>query len=596
MSSEENRTEALSQPFEQPAKYNAEQIEVLEGLEPVRVRPGMYIGTTSSRGLHHLVYEIVDNSVDEALAGYCKNIDVTLKADGSAEVLDDGRGMPVDDHPKVHRPALEVIMTVLHAGGKFGQGGYKVSGGLHGVGASVVNALSVYMRVDSMRDGNIYSQTYSRGKITSDVTIIGKCGDRTGTRVIFTPDPEIFDDTVFSFEVLSQRMREMAFLNKGLSISLSDEREGQQKKELYHYDGGIREYVDYQNANKTPIHPDIIYFEGSRESLKEVERETTETDESGKEVRKSVRETITVVSECEIAMQWTDSYTETTLSYANNINTVEGGSHLMGFKAALTRAINDYGRNSKLLKEKDEALTGDDIREGLTAIISVKLQEPQFEGQTKTKLGNADMRSFVDGCTYDNVTAYLQEHPSQARIILEKCTRAARAREAARKARDLTRRKSVLESSSLPGKLADCSERDPSLSEIFIVEGDSAGGSAKDGRDRRTQAILPLRGKILNVEKVREERMLASDTIRDMITAFGCGIGAEFNIEKLRYHKIFIMSDAVVDGAHIRTLMLTLFFRYMRPLIEGGYVYAAQPPLFRVKCGNDIRYTYSDRE
>ncbi len=594
MSAEEIRQEAAEE--QKQGKYGAEQIEVLEGLEPVRVRPGMYIGTTSSRGLHHLVYEIVDNSVDEALAGFCKNIEVSIKGDGSVEVADDGRGMPVDEHPKVHRPAMEVIMTVLHAGGKFGQGGYKVSGGLHGVGASVVNALSVFMQVDSMRDGHVYSQTYSRGKITSDMHITGDCGDRTGTRTLFRPDPEIFDDTVFSFDILSQRMREMAFLNRGLSISLSDEREGQRKKEVYHYDGGIKEYVDFQNANKTPIHPDVIYFESSKESEKEVEREVTEEGPDGREARKSVREKIKAVSECEIAMQWTDSYTETTLSYANNINTVEGGAHLMGFKAALTRAVNDYGRSKGILKEKDEALTGDDIREGLTAIISVKLQEPQFEGQTKTKLGNADMRSFVDSATYDNVTAYLQENPSNARVILEKCTRAARAREAARKARDLTRRKSVLESSSLPGKLADCSERDPRLSEIFIVEGDSAGGSAKDGRDRKTQAILPLRGKILNVEKVREERMLASDTIRDMITAFGCGIGAEINIEKLRFHTIIIMSDADVDGAHIRTLMLTLFFRYMRPLIEGGYIYAAQPPLFRVKCGSELTYTYSDKE
>ncbi|MBQ6013633.1 MAG: DNA topoisomerase (ATP-hydrolyzing) subunit B [Firmicutes bacterium] len=576
-------------------RYDAEQIQVLEGLEPVRKRPGMYIGTTSSRGLHHLVYEIVDNSVDEALAGYCRNIDVTILEDDSIEVVDDGRGMPVDEHPKMHVPALEVIMTVLHAGGKFGKGGYKVSGGLHGVGASVVNALSVFMEVDSMRDGHIYTQTYSRGVKTSEVHITGECGDRTGTRVVFKPDPEIFDDTVYSFDVLQQRMREMAFLNKGIRISLTDKREGREKSEVYHYEGGIREYVMFQNENKTPIHDEIIYFESVKTEEKEVDEEY-DTNVDGKVVTRSRRVRRNVTSECEIAMQWTDSYAETTLSYANNINTIEGGSHLVGYKAALTRAVNDYGRKAKLLKEKDEALTGEDIREGLTAIISVKLEEPQFEGQTKTKLGNADMRSFVDGCTYDNVTAYLEEHPAQAKVILEKCTRAARAREAARKARDLTRRKSALESASLPGKLADCSEKDPALSEIFIVEGDSAGGSAKDGRDRRTQAILPLRGKILNVEKVREERMLASDTIRDMITAFGCGIGAEFNIEKLRYHKIIIMSDADVDGAHIRTLMLTLFFRYMRPLIEGGYIYAAQPPLFRVKCGNDIRYTYSDRE
>ncbi len=547
--------------------YNAEQIQVLEGLDPVRKRPGMYIGTTSSRGLHHLVYEIVDNSIDEALAGFCRNINVTIHGDDSIEVLDDGRGMPVDEHPKMHRPAMEVIMTVLHAGGKFGEGGYKVSGGLHGVGSSVVNALSEFMQVESMRNGNIYRQTYSRGKITSDMEIVGQCGNRTGTRVIFKPDPEIFDDTVYSFDIIEQRLREMAFLNKGIKLSLTDEREGKKKKNIYHYEGGLKEYVQFQNANKTPIHSEIVYFEVQKKS-----------------------------QEVEIALQWTDTYSETILSYANNINTIEGGSHLMGFKAALTRAVNDYARKSKLIKENEDGPTGDDIREGLTAIVSVKLEEPQFEGQTKTKLGNADMRGFVDSAVYDNVFAFLEENPPQARTIVDKCIRASRAREAARKARDLTRRKTALDSTSLPGKLADCSEKDPAKSEIFIVEGDSAGGSAKEGRDRKHQAILPLRGKILNVEKARLDRMLSSDTIKDMITAFGCGIGKDFNIEKLRYHKIIIMSDADVDGAHIRTLMLTLFFRYMQPLIEGGYVYAAQPPLFRVKSGNDIRYTYSDRE
>lgn len=547
--------------------YNAEQIQVLEGLEPVRKRPGMYIGTTSSRGLHHLVYEIVDNSVDEALAGFCKNISVTIREDGSIEVTDDGRGMPVDEHPKMHKPAMEVIMTVLHAGGKFGEGGYKVSGGLHGVGASVVNALSTFMQVESLRNGKIYRQTYSRGKVTSPVEVVGECGNKTGTHTIFMPDEEIFDDLDFKFDILEQRLREMAFLNKGIKLTLADEREGKKKKATYHYEGGIREYVAFQNANKNPIIPDIIYFENIKKS-----------------------------QEAEVAMQWTDTYSETILSYANNINTIEGGAHLIGFKTALTRAINDYGRKSKIIKEKDPDLKGEDITEGLTAIVSVKLTEPQFEGQTKTKLGNADMRSFVSGVSYDNIFAYLEEHPSQAKEILGKCTRAASAREAARKAREATRRKTALDSTSLPGKLADCSEKDPALSEIFIVEGDSAGGSAKEGRDRKRQAILPLRGKILNVEKVREDRMLASDTIKDMITAFGCGYGKNFDISKLRYHKIIIMSDADVDGAHIRTLLLTLFFRYMTPLIEGGYVYAAQPPLFRVKSGNDVRYTYSDRE
>jgi len=548
-------------------EYNAEQIQVLEGLEPVRKRPGMYIGTTSLRGLHHLVYEIVDNSVDEALAGYCKNIKVNIKPDNSIEVTDDGRGMPVDDHPKMHVPAMEVIMTVLHAGGKFGEGGYKVSGGLHGVGASVVNALSESMTVESMRNGHIYSQTYSRGKKVTEVTIIGDCGNKTGCHTIFKPDPEIFDETVYSFDTLEARLREMAFLNKGIKIVLEDEREGKKKKETYHYEGGIKEYVEFQNRNKTPIHPTVIYYEAQKKDR-----------------------------EVEIAMQWTDSYSETIFSYANNINTVEGGSHLVGFKTALTKVFNDYGRKSKLLKEKDPDIEGDDIREGLTAIVSVKLTEPQFEGQTKTKLGNADMRTLVDQVTKDDLMAFLEENPAQARIIVDKCVKAGRAREAARKARELARRKTALDSTALPGKLADCSEKDPSLSEIFIVEGDSAGGSAKEGRDRKTQAILPLRGKILNVEKARLDKMLASDTIKDMITAFGCGIGTEFNIEKLRYHKIIIMSDADVDGAHIRTLMLTLLFRHMPKLIEEGYVYAAQPPLFRCMVGKDMRYTYSDAE
>ena len=557
---------ALNDLQPQNKEYNAEQIQVLEGLEPVRKRPGMYIGTTSSRGLHHLVYEIVDNSVDEALAGFCKNISVIIKEDDSIEVTDDGRGMPVDDHPKLHKPAMEVIMTVLHAGGKFGEGGYKVSGGLHGVGASVVNALSESMTVESMRDGKIYRQSYARGKVMSPVEIVGDCGNKTGCHTIFKPDPEIFDETVFSFDTLESRLREMAFLNKGIKITLSDERGPKKKKEVYHYEGGIKEFVAFQNKNKQPIHDSIIYYESVRKD-----------------------------KEVEVAMQWTDSYTENIYSYANNINTVEGGAHLVGFKAALTRVFNEYARKAKLLKEKDPDLDGNDIREGLTAIVSVKLTEPQFEGQTKTKLGNADMRTLTDSVTKEELMAFLEENPSQAKSIVDKALRAFRAREAARKARD-TVRKGALEATSLPGKLADCSEKDPARSEIFIVEGDSAGGSAKEGRDRKTQAILPLRGKILNVEKASQHKMLSSDTIKDMITAFGCGIGDQFIIDKLRYHKIIIMSDADVDGAHIRTLMLTLFFRHMPQLIEGGYVYAAQPPLFRVKCGNEIRYTYSDRE
>ncbi len=551
----------------QKQEYNAAQIQVLEGLEPVRKRPGMYIGTTSLRGLHHLVYEIVDNSVDEALAGYCKHIQVAILEDNSIEVLDDGRGMPVDEHPKMHKPALEVIMTVLHAGGKFGEGGYKVSGGLHGVGASVVNALSEYMMVESMRGGKIYRQEYSKGVKTTEVTVVGECGNKTGTHTVFRPDPEIFDETVYDFGTLQARLREMAFLNKGLKISLEDKREGKKKKESYCYEGGIKEYVQFQNKNKTPIHDSIIYYEAQKKD-----------------------------SEVEIALQWTDGYTENIYSYANNINTIEGGTHLVGFKAALTKVFNDYARKAKILKEKDSDLDGDDIREGLTAIVSVKLSEPQFEGQTKTKPGNAPMRSLVDSVTKEELMAFLEENPAQARIIVDKCVKAGRAREAARKARELARRKTALDSTSLPGKLADCSEKDPAKSEIFIVEGDSAGGSAKEGRDRKTQAILPLRGKILNVEKARLDRMLASDTIKDMITAFGCGIGSEFDISKLRYHKIIIMSDADVDGAHIRTLMLTLFFRYMPQLIEEGHIYAAQPPLFRCKVGNDMRYTYSDAE
>ena len=546
-------------------KYDAAQIQVLEGLEAVRKRPGMYIGSTGSRGLHHLVYEIVDNSVDEALAGYCKTIKVTICKDNSITVEDDGRGMPVDKHPKMGIPAVEVIHTVLHAGGKFGGGGYKVSGGLHGVGASVVNALSTHMEVEIKRNGKIYRQCYERGKTVTPLEIIGE-SKKTGSKTSFWPDPEIFETTVFDFDTLQHRLREMAFLNKGIKIIFKDEREGQKRNETFHYEGGIREFVKFQNQNKDAVHPDIIYFEVAKENC-----------------------------EVEVAMQYTENYNELVMGYANNINTTDGGTHIVGFKSALTRTLNDYGKKAKILKEND-SLSGEDVREGLTAIISVKLEEPQFEGQTKAKLGNPDMRGFVETTTNENLTAFLEENPAQAKVIIEKCIKAARAREAARKARDLTRRKGALDSFSLPGKLADCSDKDPSVCEIFLVEGDSAGGSAKDGRDRKRQAILPLRGKILNVEKARLDKILNSEEIKNMITAFGCGIGDDFNIDKLRYHKIIIMTDADVDGAHIRTLLLTFFYRYMTPLIEGGYVYAAQPPLYQVKKGKDVYYTYSEPE
>ncbi|MBN7773356.1 DNA topoisomerase (ATP-hydrolyzing) subunit B [Clostridium aminobutyricum] len=547
-------------------QYDAAQIQVLEGLEAVRKRPGMYIGSTGPRGLHHLVYEVVDNSVDEALAGFCKAINITINADNSITVEDDGRGMPVDNHPKLGIPAVEVIHTVLHAGGKFGGGGYKVSGGLHGVGASVVNALSTNMEVEIKRNGQIYKQTYSKGKTTMPLTVIGEAR-KTGSKTTFWADTEIFEEVNYDYATLEHRLREMAFLNKGIKISLKDEREGQKRSEVFHYEGGIKEFVLHQNKNKEAIHEEVIYFELIKNNL-----------------------------EVEIAMQYTDRYSELILSYANNINTTEGGTHMIGFKSALTRVINDYAKKNKFLKENDESLSGEDVREGLTAIISVKLTDPQFEGQTKTKLGNSEMRGFVETTTNENLTAFLEEHPAEARIIIDKCLRAARAREAARKARDLTRRKGVLDGIALPGKLADCSEKDPALSEIFLVEGDSAGGSAKQGRDRMRQAVLPLRGKILNVEKARLDKILNSEEIKNMITAFGCGIGQDFNVEKLRYHKIIIMTDADVDGAHIRTLLLTFFYRYMTPLIEGGYVYAAQPPLFQTKKGKDVYYTYTERE
>lgn len=552
--------------------YGADQIQVLEGLEAVRVRPGMYIGSTGEKGLHHLVYEIVDNSVDEALAGYCKNIDVVIEEDNSIMVQDDGRGMPVDMHPKEKIPAVEVIHTVLHAGGKFGGGGYKVSGGLHGVGASVVNALSTRMEVEVKRDGNVYGLSFEKGKTVEKLHVIGSTSN-TGSKTRFWPDPEIFEETVYDYETLEHRLREMAFLNKGIKITLEDRREGRKVKKEFHYEGGIKEFVAYMNSNKEPVHNEIVYFEAHG------------SDKNGKGDM-----------EIEIAFQYVDRYSELITSYANNINTVDGGYHLSGFKSALTRVFNDYAKKNKLLKDNDPALSGDDVREGITAVVSVKLTNPQFEGQTKGKLGNSEMRGFVESNTTEHVSAFLQENPNQAKAIINKAIQASRAREAARKARDIIRKNNVLEGFSLPGKLSDCQEKDPALSEIFLVEGDSAGGSAKQGRDRKRQAVLPLRGKILNVEKARLDKILNSDEIKNMITAFGCNIGDDFDIEKLRYHKIIIMTDADVDGAHIRTLLLTFFYRYMKPLVEGGYVYAAQPPLFQVKKGNEVHYTYSDRE
>ena len=546
--------------------YDASQIQVLEGLEPVRLRPGMYIGSTGPAGLHHLVYEIVDNSVDEALAGFCSHIRVTIEPDNSITVRDDGRGMPVDIHPKMGIPAVEVIHTQLHAGGKFGGGGYKVSGGLHGVGASVVNALSTKMEVEVSRNGKIYRQEYARGKTMTKLEVIGESTE-TGSFSHFWPDPEIFEDTVYDYDTLQRRLREMAFLNKGLRISIEDKRPGKERKDSFHYEGGIKEFVAYLNKNKNQLTDDIFYFESKNDGY-----------------------------EVEISLQYTDRFSELILSYANNINTVDGGFHLVGFKTAMTRTVNDYARRNNILKEKDDSLQGEDIREGITAVISVKLLNPQFEGQTKAKLGNSEMRGIVESAMAEYFSAYLDEHPKEAKAILDKCLNAARARIAARKARDTVRKTSVLETTSLPGKLADCSEKNPELSEIFLVEGDSAGGSAKAGRDRKRQAILPLRGKILNVEKAKLDRILNSDEIKNMITAFGCGIGEKFDINKLRYHKIIIMTDADVDGAHIRTLLLTFFYRYMTPLIEKGYVYAAQPPLFRDKRGKEIVYTYSDEE
>ncbi len=568
--SEKNLPEEHHLSFEEENKvtkaYGAEQIQVLEGLEPVRKRPGMYIGSTGPKGLHHLVYEVVDNAIDEALAGYCKNIYVTIEMDNSITVSDDGRGIPVEIHPKTGKTTLETVLTVLHAGGKFGAGGYKVSGGLHGVGVSVVNALSTQLIAEVKRNGKIYRQEFSKGIAKTQIEIVGE-SDSTGTRVHFKPDDSIFEEVVYKYETLEYRLRELAFLNRGISIILEDKREGLEKNKTFYYTGGIIEFVKYLNKNKTSIHEEVIYFE------KQIDTYTVE-----------------------VAMQYTDAYVENIYSFANNINTIEGGMHLTGFKTALTKVINEYAKKAKFIKEKDESLTGEDVREGLTAIVSVKLEDPQYEGQTKTKLGNPPVRQIVDSITCENFGAFLEENPQTARIVIDKSLRSQRAREAAKKARELTRRKSVLESTSLPGKLADCSEKDPSKSEIYIVEGDSAGGSAKEGRDRATQAILPLRGKILNVEKSRLDKILSSEEIRNMITAFGCGIGDEFDEEKLRYHKIVIMTDADVDGAHIRTLLLTFMFRYMKPLIEKGYVYIAQPPLYQVRKGQKAKYAYNDKE
>lgn len=546
-------------------EYDASQIQVLEGLEAVRLRPGMYIGSTSASGLHHLVYEIVDNAIDEALAGYCNSIEVVIEPGDVIMVSDNGRGIPVDIQEQTGKPALEVVYTVLHAGGKFGGGGYKVSGGLHGVGASVVNALSDWLEVSVHKNGKIYQMKFSRGEITQKMTVVGET-DRTGTVVRFHPDPEMFDETVYDYDTLHTRMREQAFLNAGLRISTEDRREGKEQKDVMHYAGGIREFVTYINRNKTPLHEEVIYMSGSRED-----------------------------SECEIAMQYNDGYNEILVSFANNIHTPEGGMHETGFKAALTRVLNAYGRKTNLLKD-GESVSGDDCREGLTAIISVKLTNPQFEGQTKAKLGNSDMRTLVDSVVSDRLEQFLEENPAVGRTILDKALTASKAREAARRARENVRRKNGLEGSTLPGKLRDCNERDPALTELYIVEGDSAGGSATSGRDSRFQAILPLWGKMLNVEKVREEKVYGNDKLNPVITALGAGLGEDFDLAKLRYHKIIIMADADVDGSHIRTLLLTFFFRYMRPLIEHGYVYAAVPPLFKLTRGKTVRVAYDEKE
>ena len=548
-------------------QYGADQIQILEGLEAVRKRPGMYIGSTSARGLHHLVYEIVDNAVDEALAGYCDSIDVTINPDNSSTVIDDGRGIPVDIQKKAGLPAVEVVFTILHAGGKFGNGGYKVSGGLHGVGASVVNALSEWLEVLVYRDGNIYKQRYERGKVCYPLKVVGNCSpDKHGTTVTFLPDKEIFEETVYDYDTLRIRLRETAFLTKNLKIILRDDREDK-KEETFHYEGGIREFVTYLNKGKAPLYENVLYCEGTKEGVY-----------------------------VEVSMQHNDSYTENIYTFVNNINTPEGGTHLTGFKNALTKTFNDYARKNKLLKDNEESLSGEDIREGLTAIISVKISEPQFEGQTKQKLGNSEARAAVDSIVSEQLTYFLEQNPAVAKVMCEKSILAQRARAAARKARDLTRRKSALDGMALPGKLADCSDKNPENCEIYIVEGDSAGGSAKTARSRATQAILPLRGKILNVEKARMDKVYANAEIKAMITAFGTGIHDDFDISKLRYHKIIIMTDADVDGAHISTLLLTFIYRFMPELIKQGYVYLAQPPLYKIEKNKKVWYAYSDEE
>ena len=553
---------------EHNTEYGADQIQILEGLEAVRKRPGMYIGSTSIRGLHHLVYEIVDNSVDEALAGYCDTIKITINADNSVTVIDNGRGIPVGINQKAGLPAVEVVFTVLHAGGKFGGGGYKVSGGLHGVGASVVNALSEWLEVEICREGRLYKQRYERGKVMYPLKDLGPCEEgKTGTKVTFLPDKEIFDETIFDYDTLKQRFREMAFLTKGLRIVIRDERKEEPVEKEFHYEGGIKEFVEYLNKGKTPLYNQIIYCEGEKDGV--------------------------VV---EVAMQHNDAYTDSTYGFVNNITTPEGGMHVEGFRKALTKTFNDYARKNKLLKDSEPNLSGEDIREGLTAIISVKISDPQFEGQTKQKLGNSEARTAVDNIVSSQLEIFLEQNPTVGKMTVEKSVLAQRAREAARKARDLTRRKSALDGMALPGKLADCSDKDPSNCEIYIVEGDSAGGSAKTARDRATQAILPLRGKILNVEKARLDKIYANAEIRAMITAFGTGIHDDFDISKLRYHKIIIMTDADVDGAHISTLLLTFLYRFMPELIKQGYVYLAQPPLYKLEKNKKVWYAYSDEE
>ena len=549
-------------------EYGADQIQILEGLEAVRKRPGMYIGSTSSRGLHHLVYEIVDNSVDEALAGYCDHIQVFINPDNSITVIDNGRGIPVGINHKAGLPAVEVVFTILHAGGKFGGGGYKVSGGLHGVGASVVNALSNWLEVEIYKEGKVYKQRYEKGKVMYPLKVVGDCEmEKTGTKVTFLPDDTIFEETVFEYDILKQRFREMAFLTKGLKISLTDLRGEEEQEETFHYEGGIKEFVEYLNKSKTPLYDNIIYCEGVKDNVM-----------------------------VEVAMQHNDSFTDNTYGFVNNITTPEGGTHVVGFRNAITKTFNDYARKNKLLKDSEPNLTGEDIREGLTAIISVKIEDPQFEGQTKQKLGNSEARGAVDSIVSSYLQVFLEQNPSVGKTIVDKSVLAQRAREAARKARDLTRRKSALEGLALPGKLADCSDKDPSKCEIYIVEGDSAGGSAKTARDRATQAILPLRGKILNVEKARLDKIYGNAEIKAMITAFGTGIHEDFDISKLRYHKIIIMTDADVDGAHISTLLLTFLYRFMPDLIKEGYVYLAQPPLYKLEKNKKTWYAYSDEE